>query len=165
MASILTVCTANICRSPIAAAILDDRLRKKGLKDWNVNSAGTWAQFERGAARNSITVAREYELDITDHRAQMIDENLLLEADLILCMETGHVEALKIEFPHFADKVYLLTEMSGLPYSIYDPYGKPLDDFRDMAVELTSLIDAGLERIIQLAQTNANRNKLTTSHQ
>ncbi len=165
MAHILVVCTANICRSPIVAALLKDRLQKKGIGDWTVSSAGTWAQMKRGAARNSILVMTEYGLDISDHIAQMIEEAHLRESDLILCMESGHVEALKFEFPFYSDKVFLFTEMAGAPYSVHDPYGEPFDAFQKMAAELAEIVDTGLNRMIQIAEENSKRNKVSTNHQ
>lgn len=155
MAHILIVCTANICRSPVAEALLRDRLQKRGLTHWQVSSAGTWASWARGASQFSIDVMASQNLDISEHRSRMIDETLLSEADLILCMETGHAEALEIEFPTYADKIFLLSEMIGKQYSIHDPYGEPLEMYQKMASELTELIDSGLARIIELAEENA----------
>jgi protein-tyrosine-phosphatase len=66
-------------------------------------------------------------------------------------MELGHVEALKVEFPTQADKVFAFSEMVGKRYSIRDPYGGPLSDYERMVAELTNLIDDGLDRIIALA--------------
>jgi protein-tyrosine-phosphatase len=79
---------------------------------------------------------------------------MLKTADLILCMETGHVEALQAEFPRYADKIYLLSQMIGKRFSISDPYGGPLDGYQSMAKEITNIIDEGLERIIELAQAD-----------
>ena len=110
MANILVICTANICRSPVAEALLRDRLHKRGLDDWTVSSAGTWAQFSRGAADNSILVMDQYGLDIYDHTARMVKIDHLQDADLILCMETGHAEALRTEFSRYAHKVFLLID-------------------------------------------------------
>ena len=94
-------------------------------------------------------------LDISNHRARLINEDQLQEADLVLCMETGHVEALRAEFPVYADKIYLLTEMIGNQYSISDPYGGPLKAYQSMIAELTQIIDKGLDQIIALAEANA----------
>lgn len=160
MAEILVVCTANICRSPVVAALLKDRLAKRGLSDWKISSAGTWAHIKRSAARNSIRVMDEYGLDIHDHKSRLIDEPHLHEADLILCMESGHVEALKVEFPEEAQKIFLFTEMSGHPYSVHDPYGEPFLAFQKMAAEMAGLVDTGLDRIIKTAEANSKR-KLT----
>jgi protein-tyrosine-phosphatase len=156
MANILIVCTANICRSPVAAALLRRRLRQRGLTDWSVQSAGTWALEERGASRHSIDIMGRYGLDITDHRARMVAESHLRESDLVLTMEIGHAEALRAEFPEQAYKVYLLTEMIGHTYSIADPYGGPVEEYERMVVSLEEVFDRGLDRIIALARENAN---------
>lgn len=156
MASILIVCTANICRSPVAAALLSDRLRKRGLGDWTVSSAGTWVMMNRGASRNSIEVARRGGFDINSHRSRMVDETQLRDADLVLTMEIGHAEALRAEFPQQAHKVYMLAEMAGYTYNIVDPYGGPLEDYEDMYSGLVEIIDGGLDKIVTLAKANAN---------
>jgi protein-tyrosine-phosphatase len=154
MAHILVVCTANICRSPVAEALLQDRLDKRGLEGWTVRSAGTWAQWERGASRYSIEVMEQQGYDIGSHRARMVDASLVETADLVLCMEMGHAEALRVEFPALADKIFLLSEMVGERYSIPDPYGGPLKAYQQMVAELTKLIDEGLDQIIALVQRN-----------
>lgn len=154
MAHILIVCTANICRSPVAEALLRDRLQQRGQGDWVVGSAGTWAHWARGASEYSVEVLRQDGYDITGHRARMIDETLLDEADLVLCMERGHVEALQVEFPRYATKIKLLSEMAGQQTSVHDPYGEPIAMYRQMVDEVTALIDAGLEKIIEMAESN-----------
>jgi protein-tyrosine-phosphatase len=156
MANILIVCTANICRSPVATALLQDRLRRRGLADWQVSSAGTWAVAPRGASRYSVDVMERAGLDITGHRSQMVEERHLHQADLVLTMEVGHAEALRAEFPGEAHKVFMLAEMIGRSYNIADPYGGPLEEYERMVASLNEVIDAGLERIITLAQQNAN---------
>ncbi len=155
MAHILIICTANICRSPVAEGLLRDRLAERGLTDWTVSSAGTWAVQKRGASQNSIIVSKDYGLDISDHVARMVEEAYLREADLVLCMEVGHAEALRAEFPAEAHKVFMLTEMSGRAYSVYDPFGEPLISYQRMAAELAGLIDGGLDRIVALAEQNS----------
>lgn len=157
MPHILFVCTANICRSPVAEAVLRHRLRERGMADWTVGSAGTWAVQERGAAQNSIQVLAERGMDINDHRSRMVSDELLEEADLILCMESGHVEALKAEFPEVAHRIHLLSETAGESFSISDPYRGPLEAYQQMAATVTDLIDRGLQRIIDLAWTNHKR--------
>ncbi len=157
MAKILIICTANICRSPVAAALLRDRLRQRGLSDWQVGSAGTWAMASRGASRYSIQVSARNGLDISGHRSAMVDEAYLSEADLVLTMEDGHAEALRAEFPNLAYKVHMLSEMIGRAYNIPDPYGGPLEEYERMYEGLCDVVDGGLERIITLAQDNAGR--------
>ena len=154
MTHILVICTANVCRSPVAEALLRDRLSKRDLEDWTVSSAGTWAQEVRGASENSVIVMSEYGLDIQDHLARIVEEQYLSEADLVLCMESGHAEALRAEFPDQAYKVYMISEMAGKSYSVHDPFGEPLVSYQRMAAELAGLIDRGMDRIVQLAEEN-----------
>lgn len=155
MPHVLMICTANICRSPVAEALLRDRLQKRGLADWVVSSAGTWAQLRRGASRNSVVVMQERNLDISNHMAQIVEASHLKEADLVLCMESGHAEALRAEFYSHASKVHMLTEMAGRQYSISDPYGQALPAYVLMANEVEEIIDEGLDKIIELARANA----------
>jgi protein-tyrosine phosphatase len=157
MTQILIVCTANICRSPVGEALLRDRLQKRGLADWTVHSAGTWANWERGASQFSVDVMAQKKLDISSHISRMVDEQLLARSSLVLCMEQGHVEALKVEFPALANRIYLLSEMIGQQFSVHDPYGGTLAMYQQMADELTMLIGDGLERIIELAGKNERR--------
>ena len=156
MAHILFVCTANICRSPVAEGLLRERLREQGLESWQVSAAGTWARFPRNAARHRIEVLGEQGIDISNHRAREVTGEILKEADLILCMETGHAEAIRAEFPEVADRVHLLTEMAGQRYSVKDPYGGPRPHFERMVGELSELLDRGLPRIVELARENAS---------
>ena len=154
MTHILIICTANICRSPVAEGLLRDRLSKRGLEDWTVSSAGTWAQQTRGPSANSVKVMSEYGLDIQYHMARMVEERYLSEANLVLCMEAGHAEALRAEFPDQAYKVYMISEMSGQSHSVRDPFGEPLISYQRMGAELAGLIDNGMDRIVQLAEEN-----------
>ena len=155
MAQILIVCTGNICRSPVGEALLQDRLCKRGLSDWSVKSAGTWAQKQRGASQYSVEIMSERGLDITKHQAEMLEHAHMKNSDLVLCMESGHVDALKAEFPVFAKRVYLLSEMIGRNYSISDPYGQPKDAYYRMVDDLVGVIDAGLDKIIEVADGQA----------
>ncbi len=154
MPHILIVCTANICRSPVGEALLRDLLQKKGLDNWTVSSVGTWVQVERGAANNTIQLMAEQGFDLTTHRARMLEKRDLQEADLVLCMESGHVEALKAEFPAYGHKIYLLNEMIDRSYSIQDPYRQPIEVFRIMVEEIAEVFEKGLDRIIKLAEQN-----------
>ena len=155
MPNILIVCTANICRSPVVMALLDNNLHKTEGEDWNVSSAGTWAQPGDGASDYSVLLMAEQGLDISDHSSRPIDQEMLANSDLVLCLETGHSEALRAEFPDQAEKIYTLSEISGPAYSVRDPYGGTREAYEQMVREVTKLIEDGLPRIVQLARANA----------
>jgi protein-tyrosine phosphatase len=155
MTVILIVCTANICRSPVVRALLEDRLAAYGLEDWIVKSAGTWAYEGQKASDYSILLMAEQGLDINNHESQPVDKELMAEADLILTLEIGHSEALRAEFPDDAHRVHPLTEMAGELYSVQDPYGGSREDYERMVAEVTRLVEDGLTKIIELATDNA----------
>jgi len=155
MPHILIVCTANICRSPVADAVLRDRLEMQEYENFTVSSAGTWATTGQRASAFGVEIMAEQGLDIAGHRSQVVDKALLSQADLVLCMESGHAEALRAEFPLHADKIHMMTEMLHMRYSLSDPSRGPRENYERMVDELTDLIEGGLLRITQLADANA----------
>lgn len=153
MTTILVVCTGNICRSPMAAALLQDRLaRDERRRDWRVVSAGTWASEGRLASAYSIAEMVDRGIDIGEHRSRSVDADLMRKADLVLVMTRNHAEALSVAFPDQAEKVHLLSEMAGQTYDISDPYGGRRLEYAYIAQELEQLIDEGYQRIVSLAE-------------
>lgn len=150
--AVLFVCTANICRSPMAAALFRAQLRKvrSDWQEWIVDSAGTWAIDGEPASRYSVQVMSQRGLDISSHRSQTVSEAMLRKYDLILTMEPGHKEALQVEFPAIANRVYLLSEMDGTMNPISDPYGGPLEAYEEAAVKMEKLLSKGMKQIIML---------------
>lgn len=157
MPRVLVVCTANICRSPVVEALLRRRLQEQGASEWHVESAGTWAMQGQAPSRYSALLMAERGLDISGHRSRVVDEDMLAQADLVLCMEIGHAEALRAEFRKHAPRIHLLSEMTGEMYSINDPYGGPRSGYEAMVDEVTKLIEDGLPRIMELAEENASK--------
>ncbi len=152
MPSILIVCTANQCRSPLAAALLRQRLASHiPPLHWQVESAGTWARPAAPAAPAMQRIAQEWGIDLTAHRAKEVDGPLLARQDLILVMEQGHKEALSLEFPSIASRIHLLSALAGHAYDVVDPIDRSLDDYRATALELDDLIARGLPRLLALA--------------
>ncbi|HSH05328.1 MAG TPA: hypothetical protein VLL52_22625 [Anaerolineae bacterium] len=152
MASILVVCTANICRSPVGEGFIRQRLAKTGLVDWDVLSAGTWAAHVRPAAQYSQEVMADiYGIDISGHQAKMVTAELIEEADLVLCMARNHVEGLSLEFREHTEKIFRLSEMIGELFDIADPYGQTRPRYERMAEQVWGIIDEGWDEIIKRA--------------
>jgi protein-tyrosine-phosphatase len=153
MPSVLFVCTANRFRSPIAAALFRRSLLKNGsANDWQVGSAGTWAEPGLGVAPSVRWVIDHLGMDLQAHRARRIDYELLFHQDLILVMENSHREALQVEFPDLKERIYLLTNATiGMAYDVPDPGVAAGDTFLSIARELSELMDKGFQNIYQLA--------------
>ncbi|MFO7978127.1 MAG: low molecular weight protein-tyrosine-phosphatase [Bacteroidales bacterium] len=67
---ILMVCLGNICRSPLAQGILEEKFRQHNING-QVDSAGT-AAYHEGEPPDSRSrkVAREHDIDISSQRAR-----------------------------------------------------------------------------------------------
>jgi protein-tyrosine phosphatase len=122
MKRILTLCIGNICRSPLAQALL-----ARELPHHTVWSAGLGALVGQAADPMSIQVAQAHGLDITEHRAQQVTSWLCQQTELILVMEQSHKTQLEQQFSVVRGKVFTLGQFG--KFDIADPYQQPLDAF------------------------------------
>jgi protein-tyrosine-phosphatase len=150
MRSVLFVCAANICRSPMALGLFS-ALAMPAASDWQIASAGVFAPAGYPAAQNTLAVLKQRGIDLSQHRSSQITQEMMETYNLILTMERGQKEALQIAFPKQAPKVYLLTEMIGEYWEIVDPVGGSLRDFEGTSLEIEHILIAGYERICRIA--------------
>jgi protein-tyrosine-phosphatase len=156
MPSILFVCTANICRSPMAAALFKSKLEKEGeLGGWWVESAGTWAREGFPAAEKSQSLLAGRGLSLENHQSRSVTKEMLRSFELILTMERGQKEALRVEFPELADRIFLLTEMVGEKSDIKDPIGGPPEEYEKTIQDLEVIFEKGYSKIIMLAKAKS----------
>ena len=94
MASILVVCTGNICRSPMAEGLLRRELQARFADGGPaVLSAGTIGWESSPAVGESVEAASERGSDIRGHRARVLEPELIVAADLVIGMTTKHADA------------------------------------------------------------------------
>jgi len=147
--TVLIVCTGNICRSPMAVAILQHLLQARGVDDIAVRSAGTAPWDGAPASEGSYLVSLEHGLDLSSHRARQLTTDIVADAALILGMSAGHVErALQLGG---AGKSFLLGAYAGEPdedAEVSDPFGGEIEEYRETYDRLVALFEAALPRLI-----------------
>ncbi|RPI50878.1 MAG: low molecular weight protein arginine phosphatase [Chloroflexi bacterium] len=152
MSLILMVCTGNLCRSPMAAGLLQQRLARKGLDGgYTVRSAGTWALEDRPASEHAEEVMAERGVDIAGHRAHSLAAADVAEADLVLVMSREHEQMIANTWPQYRWKVHRLSEIAGKRRDVEDPYGLPIEEYRACADVIDGYLERGFERILELA--------------
>jgi protein-tyrosine phosphatase len=139
---IVTVCTANICRSPMAEALLRHALQAEAepLRSCQVVSAGVAARKGDRISPNSVEALAKVGLRVSDHRSQPLNQELADQADLILCMTESHRAVIGLALDPAPKNVFLWREFMPAPADreIGDPYGGTLKDYeacRDEMVE------------------------------
>jgi len=93
--SILFVCLGNICRSPLAEGVAKSYIEERSL-NIKVESAGTgdW-HIGEAPCENSIRIAKENGIDITNQKARQIDKKDFQKFDLIVGLDDNNVSNLK----------------------------------------------------------------------
>jgi protein-tyrosine-phosphatase len=148
MNSVLFVCSANMCRSPMAEVLFKNLLYQHGAASkWFIYSAGVWAWDGNRASQGAVKAMQRKGIDLSTHRSRLVSQEMIIENDLVLVMEQNHKEALQASFPKFARKIYLLSEMVGMKHDILDPIGGTAADYEDTADELEKLLDDAFARI------------------
>ncbi|MFQ5894592.1 MAG: low molecular weight protein arginine phosphatase [Nitrospinota bacterium] len=144
----LFVCTGNLCRSPMAAALLEKLARRDGLRGVEVDSAGTHALPGAPPPPEAVEVAGQVGVDLKAHRAGPLTEELVEWADRILVMEPAHADYVETHHPGAARKVEFLATYKPIPEpqgSVGDPIGQPLYCYRLCFGELMEAVQ-GLVR-------------------
>ncbi len=97
---IALVCLGNICRSPMADVVLNDRLAGAGLdRAVEVVSAGTgdW-HVGNPMDRRAAALLTSHGYDASRHRAQLFEAHWFEEQDLVLAMDESNLADLRGEF-------------------------------------------------------------------
>lgn len=154
MKTILFVCTANQCRSPMAQGLMQRKLEQEGDAD---EICAAWAGVDAlngcRATENSIKAMAARGIDIGEHRSRAITNEILENAALVLTMERAHAKAIRTLFPVHSQRVQLLTHMAGLDGDVADPVGGTLERYNRTAQEIEELIEKGYTEMTRLVRS------------
>ncbi|MGZ5351948.1 MAG: arsenate reductase/protein-tyrosine-phosphatase family protein [Actinomycetota bacterium] len=137
MASILVVCTGNVCRSPVAEGLLRAALERRfGERAPVVASAGTAGWEGAGAQPGSVRAAAELGVDISGHHARLLLGPDLEEASLVLAMAAEHRESVLEILPRAAERAFTLKELVRLLEAL-----PPVGDDADPATTIVARLE------------------------
>jgi len=121
---ILVVCTGNICRSPVAEAML-----RQALPGRQLSSAGLGALVGHGVEPTARSLAEADGLDVASHQARQLTSEMLQQADLVLVMSHGQRRAVGDIAPEALGKTMLIGRWLPDEPEIPDPYRKSREVF------------------------------------
>jgi protein-tyrosine-phosphatase len=128
---ILFICTGNLCRSPMAEALMRAELEDRGCELVEVTSAGTWASDGYGATGDAIEVLSAYGIELAGHRSRAVEAAHVEAADLVVAMTSVHLREIERLDPRARAKTLLLKEIVEIAWE---------GDASDMAGRLALLL-------------------------
>lgn len=151
---IIAVCTANVCRSPMAEALLRHALRAEPepLRSCKVVSAGVAARPGEKMSENSRTALAKVGLRIDEHLSRVLDSKLAAEADLILCMTESHRAVIQLALNPAPENIYLWREFmpGNADREIGDPFGGSIREYEACRDEMVDALPSLLAHLRSL---------------
>jgi len=156
--SVLFVCTGNICRSPTAQGIFEQLVGAAHLQQrFEIDSAGI-SNYHVGEAPDPRTqkAAAAHGVDLSQQKARQIQVRDFYEYDLIVAMDSGHLDELQEQKPDDArsELIRLLDYCDEIAHKdVPDPYYGSNVGF-DRVFEIC---DAGCRALLQRLRVDFGR--------
>jgi len=136
------ICTGNICRSPLAAALFRMLTARRGLGAIEVESAGLYAVVGAMAAADMRELARRQGLELDAHRGRAFEPERVGPEDLVVVMERVQRRLILEQAGLPPEQVVLLGEFDPRgPLDVDDPYGGSSADYARCATRLERCVE------------------------
>ena len=143
------VCTANICRSPIAEKLFRVMIEKDNLALAS-DSCGLLDGGHTISPKSMMLLVERGITEAQSHVSKKHTPQLITASWLILTMEERHRNTLRELYPNEARKIFTLNEIVGEEGDIADPYQSELENYQFTF----NLIETRLIQLMQLIKTN-----------
>lgn len=144
--SVLTVCTGNICRSPLAEQLLRARLAEAGLEGFVVHSAGLHAAVGAPMEPLPAALSSEYGGDARGSFGKQISEPTVSKAGLILTMTVKQRDELVSRYPGAAQRTFSLAEFVRAAMNVP---AQPAKSAPSWAAVTGAALDAGMAGLVR----------------
>lgn len=123
MKRVLFICLGNICRSPMAEAVMRNLVEKRGLTaEIKVDSAGT-SDWHQGEAPHKGTRAKLQEMGIsTSGMTSRPLRSSDVEYDYLVCMDASNVENTRKMLQVDHEKIFRFLDITPHKKDVPDPW-------------------------------------------
>lgn len=152
MISILFVCQGNICRSPAFHALLEKKLKDKGITDWYVDSCGTSGAFIGSEVDRRMQRELEKKGVSFSHKARSFEPTDYFQFDYIFVISEELKSYLVSEAPKEAKKkIFLASHFAkkGKDCPIPDPYYTTEGGFKNVLDFIDECVEGIYEKIFR----------------
>ncbi|GAB4120361.1 MAG: low molecular weight phosphotyrosine protein phosphatase [Roseiflexaceae bacterium] len=147
MPTILIVGAADTGRAPMTAALLRRLLDQRGRDDL-IESAGILGHDGDPATSEAIQTMEQIGIDIEDHVARSLSDQLAEKAVLLIAIDSGVARVARARFPDVADRIVTLGHLAGRQRDIPDPFKMQLGAWLAYAREIETLLREAMPRIL-----------------